>query len=114
MKPNARQYQDCATGARCNAVTQNSQAPSIERTLPDGSKKPVRFDGLDGDVLIDRKTSVVTTSKAKEQALRQSQSLKENGMTARWEVPTQTQANRAEKMFRELGIENITVKVVPE
>jgi len=112
MKPDARQYQDCATGARCNVVTQRQQAPSIERTLEDGSKKVVRFDGLDGDILIDRKISVVTTSKAKEQALRQSQALKENGMTARWEVPTQTQANRAEKMFRELNIENITVKVI--
>ena len=37
-----------------------------------------------------------------------------NGITERWEVTTQTQANRAQKMFDELGIKNIEVKVVKE
>ena len=44
----------------------------------------VKFDGLDGDVLIDRKISVVTTDKAKDQALRQSEALSQSGLTARW------------------------------
>lgn len=57
--------------------------------------------------MIDRKISVVTTQKAKDQAIRQSDALKNNKMTGRWEVPNQTQANRAQKMFDELGIKNM-------
>ena len=90
------------------------QAPALTRTTEDGGTAMVRFYGVDGDVLIDRKVSVVTTPKAKSQASRQSAALIENGLTARWEVPTQTQANRATRMFEELGIDNITVTVVPK
>jgi hypothetical protein len=113
MSARAHNYNDAATGARSNLATQSSQAPAIERTLSDGSATIVKFDGLDGSVLIDRKLSVVTTNKAKNQALRQSQALSENGLTGRWEVPTQAEANRAIKMFNELGIKNIEIKVVP-
>ncbi|MBB3802143.1 filamentous hemagglutinin [Xanthomonas arboricola] len=112
MSSKARDYNDSAPGARSNVETQASQAPSITRTMPDGTERPVKFDGVDADVLVDRKISVVTTPKAKDQALRQSQALSEQGLTGRWEVPTQAQANRAKKMFEELGINNITVEVV--
>lgn len=33
--------------------------------MPDGSTRPMKFDGVDSDVMIDRKISVVTTEKAK-------------------------------------------------
>ncbi|WP_193557084.1 hypothetical protein, partial [Pseudomonas viridiflava] len=111
MSSRARDYNDSATGARSNPATQSGQAPALERTMPDGSIRLVKFDGVDGEVLVDRKISVVTTSKSKDQALRQSDVLSQNGLTARWEVPTQAQANRAQKMFDELGIKNISVKV---
>jgi len=114
MSPRARDYNDSASGARYNIETQKGQASSIDRIDADGKSKPVRFDGIDENVMIDRKISVVTTQKAKDQALRQSDALKNNGMTGRWEVTTQTQANRAQKMFDELGIKNIEVKVVKE
>jgi hypothetical protein len=114
MSDRARNYDDSATGSRSNIETQKGQAPTIARTLEDGTQKLVRFDGFDGEYLIDRKISVVTTAKAKDQVLRQSQALSENGLNGRWEVPTQAQANRAQKMFNELGITNIEVKVVPE
>jgi len=114
MSSRARDYNDSATGARSNPATQSGQAPALERTMPDGSTKLVKFDGVDGEVLVDRKISVVTTSKSKDQALRQSDVLSQNGLTARWEVPTQAQANRAQKMFDELGIKNISVKVIRE
>jgi filamentous hemagglutinin len=81
--------------------------------MPDGSTRWVRFDGLDGDVLVDRKLSVVTTTKAMDQSIRQSEALSQNGLTGRWEVPTVPQATRAQNMFNQLGITNITVKVVP-
>ena len=114
MSPRARSYDDGAMGSRSNFETRQGQAPALTRTLDDGSIAQVRFDGVDGNVLIDRKISVVTTSKAQNQALRQSQALTENNLTARWEVPTQAQANRAVRMFERLEINNITVRVVPE
>lgn len=114
MSQRARDYNDSAAGARSNIDTQKGQAPTINRIDADGNSRPVRFDGVDSNVMIDRKISVVTTQKAKNQALRQSEALKNNGMTGRWEVPNQTQANRAQKMFDELGIKNIEVKVVKE
>lgn len=114
MSQRARDYNDSASGARSNIETQKGQAPGIDRVDDNGVNKPVRFDGIDGNVMIDRKVSVVTTQKAKDQAVRQSEALKNNGMTGRWEVPTQAQATRAQKMFDELGIKNIEVKVVNE
>lgn len=50
--------------------------------------------------MIDRKVSVVTTQKVKNQAIRQSEALENNRMTGRWEVPNQAQANRAKKNVR--------------
>jgi hypothetical protein len=40
--------------------------------------------------------------------------LKQNGLTGRWEVPTDAQAARATRMFNDLGIKNIEVKVVKQ
>lgn len=114
MSLRARNYNDSASGARSNINTKKGQAPTINRTDIDNNSKPVRFDGVDGNVMIDRKISVVTTPKAKDQAKRQSNALKNNNMTGRWEVPNQTQANRAQKIFDELGIKNIEVKIVKE
>lgn len=114
MDSAARRYNDGAQGARSNPTTQRGQAPTIDRTLPDGSTAPVRFDGQDGNILIDRKRAIVTTPKAKNQALRQSEALEQNGMTGRWEVPNAAQAARANTMLRNLGIKNITVEVVTE
>lgn len=114
MSKRARNYNDSATGARSNIHTQKGQAPTIDRTDTKNNNRPVRFDGVDGNIMIDRKISVVTTQKAKDQAVRQSNALENNKMTGRWEVPNQTQANRAQKMFDELGIKNIEVKIVKE
>ncbi|MGJ8522574.1 hypothetical protein R84981_001262 [Carnimonas sp. R-84981] len=81
MSNRAREYNDSASGARSNIETRKGQAPTIDRIDDDGVKKPVRFDGVDGKVMVDRKISVLTTSKAKNQAVRQSKALRENGMT---------------------------------
>ena len=103
MSPRARTYDDGASGSRSNVETRKRQAPALPRTTADGRTTSVRFDGIDGDVLVDRKISVVTTPKAKEQVLRQSEALQQNGLTGRWEVPTQSQADRASRMFNELA-----------
>ena len=112
MSQAARDYNDSATGARSNPITQSGQAPALERIMPDGTTRQVKFDGVDGDVMVDRKISVVTTDKAKDQALRQSEALSQNGLTGRWEISSEAQAARATKMLNDLGIKNIQVKVV--
>ncbi|WP_373687497.1 hemagglutinin repeat-containing protein [Acetobacter sp. P5B1] len=84
MSKRARAYDDDATGSRSNIETQKGQAPALTKSNPDGTQSTVRFDGFDGDVLVDRKLSVVTTSKAKDQVLRQSEALKQNGLEPFW------------------------------
>jgi filamentous hemagglutinin len=109
----ARDYNDSATGAQSNPTSRKGLAPALERTQADGTTAWVKFDGVDGDVLVDRKTAIVTTPKGKEQAIRQSEALAQNGLIGRWEVPNEQQANRATKMLNALGVNNISVKVVP-
>jgi filamentous hemagglutinin len=111
LKGLAKEYNDSAIGARSNPLTKTGQAPALERTLEDGTKSLVKFDGVDGTVMIDRKVSIVTTQKAKDQALRQSDALRQNGLTGRWEVPNAAQQTRAENMLDKLNIDNISVTV---
>lgn len=113
MSEGAKAYDSGATGARSNVAARMREVPSINRIGQGGSKTLVKFDGVDERVLIDRKTSVTTFPKSRLQALRQSEALKQNGYTGRWEVPNAAEARRAVKMFKDLGIENIEVIVVP-
>jgi len=65
----ATRYNDSAPGAR------PGQAPTLMRTMPDGSKRPVKFDGVQGEYVIDRKMKVVDAPRARAQLLRQSEVL---------------------------------------
>jgi hypothetical protein len=112
LKGLAKDYNDSAMGARSNILTKSGQAPALERMMPDGTTRLVKFDGVDGSIMIDRKLSIVTTSKAQAQALRQSEVLNQNGLTGLWEVPSVAQQNRAVKMLNNLNISNISVQVV--
>ena len=78
------------------------------RTMADGSKRPVKFDGIQGDCVIDRKWSVVNSPRARAQILRQSQVLAEHRLIGTWEIPMPVQKLEALK----LNITNIHVKVV--
>jgi hypothetical protein len=104
MSPRASDYQAGAEGARSNVTTGSPQAPVVEG---------VRFDGVDGDVLIDRKVSVHLGEKTKLQAMRQSQALAKANLRAVWEVPNEAQARRVEKLMSDLGITNITARIAP-
>ena len=64
-------YNDSATGSR------PGQAPTLMRTMPDGSRRPVKFDGFDGDYMTDRKWKVVDAPRARAQLVRQSEVLAE-------------------------------------
>lgn len=101
-----KRYNDAAPGARAG------QAPTLMRTMPDGSKRPVKFDGIQGDYVVDRKWSVVDRPRARAQILRQSEVLAEHRLIALWEVPTPLQKAKARKLLKAMGITNIQVKVV--
>lgn len=103
---NWRFYNDSATGSR------PGQAPTLMRTMPDGSKRPVKFDGIQGDYVIDRKWKVVDAPRARAQLLRQSEVLAQHRLIGAWEVPTSTQKVKARKLFKKTNVTNINVKVM--
>lgn len=99
-------YNDSAAGAR------SGLAPTLMRTLPNGKKRPVKFDGFQGDYMIDRKWSVVDRPHARAQLLRQSEVLAQHRLIGVWEVPTPAQKALAHKLFKKMNVTNIVVKVV--
>ncbi|HJO65945.1 MAG TPA: hypothetical protein QF469_11435 [Sphingomonas sanguinis] len=99
-------YNDAATGSR------PSQAPTLMRTMPDGSKRPVKFDGIQGDYVIDRKWSVRDAPRARAQILRQSEVLAQHRLIGLWEVPTSAQKTKALKLLKKMNVTNIHAKVV--
>ena len=101
----AKLYNDAATGARPN------QAPTLMRTMPDGSKRPVKFDGIQGDYVIDRKWKVVDAPRARIQLLRQSEVLAQHRLIGIWEVPTSPQKIKAIKLLKKMNVTNIKVRV---
>ncbi|MFD1667482.1 polymorphic toxin-type HINT domain-containing protein, partial [Streptomyces calvus] len=110
MSPQARAYDDGATGSRPGL------APALQYYMSGrNSLSQVKFDGFDAanGVLIDRKLAVTTRNKTYLQAIRQSLALEQNGYTGRWEVPTASEARRARRVLGSLMITNIRVRVVP-
>lgn len=99
-------YNDAATGAR------HGQAPTLMRTMADGSKRPVKFDGIHGDYVIDRKWKVVDAPNGRAQVLRQSKVLAEHRLIGVWEVPTSTQKAKALKLLKKMNVGNIHVRIV--
>ncbi|VVT22065.1 conserved hypothetical protein [Sphingomonas sp. EC-HK361] len=99
-------YNDTAPGARAG------EAPTLMRTMADGSKRPVKFDGIQGDYVIDRKWSVIDRPHARAQILRQSEVLAEHRLIGTWEVPTPDQKIKALKLLKKMNVTNIHVKVV--
>ncbi len=111
MPQEARNYQSSATGVSSNWRTGSSQAPQLTYRVGQ-TTRTARFDGLDGDVLVDRKLSITFYPASLNEARRQSEALSQNGLTGRWEVPTIEQKRQAKRLFRKLGITNIRATVV--
>jgi hypothetical protein len=93
----------------------NGQVPALKYDNPFGGRNLVKFDGIEGKTLIDRKLSFYSNDKGKLALQRQSEALKQNpGYSGRIEVPTATEQRRIQKYMNELNITNIDVKVVPK
>ncbi|GGB22913.1 hypothetical protein GCM10011380_10740 [Sphingomonas metalli] len=99
-------YNDTAPGARPDL------APALTRTMADGSKRRVKFDGVQGDYLVDHKWAVTTRPHATAQLLRQNDVLAQHRLIGLWEVPTPKQKTIALRQFKKKNVTNIHVKVV--
>lgn len=111
MSERARKYESGAVGYRVG------EAPSLRYVNPNPGKNRVRFDGIEGTTLIDRKLSLYSSTKGKYALQRQFEAVMQNsGFTVRIEVPTDAVKNRMEKVMRDLRIDpkKMSVWVVPE
>ena len=102
----ATRYNDAATGAR------RGQAPALTRTMPDGSKRPVKFDGIEGETLIDRKWKLVDAPRSRAQILRQSAVLAQHRLIGIYEVPTPAKRIKAIAILKKMNFTNIKVRIV--
>lgn len=82
------------------------------RTMPNGSKRPVKFDGVQNGYFIDRKVSIRDQARARAQVLRQSEALAEQGLIGIYEVPNQMQRVKAARLFKKMKVRNIKVRIV--
>jgi len=99
-------YHVSATGSRAG------QAPTLMRTMADGSKRPVKFDGVQGDYVIDRIWSVRDMPHARAQILRKSKVLSRHRLIGIWAVPAPAQRTKSLKLLKKMNVTNIKVKVV--
>lgn len=97
-------YNDAAPGAR------PGHAPALMRTLADGTKRPVKFDGIDGKHLIDRKWNLTSRPNSKKQILRQDAVLREHGVHAIYELSTDQKVLTANKILNKLKTTNISTR----
>jgi len=99
-------YNDQATGAR------SGQAPTLTRTLPNGSRRPVKFDGVHGEYVVDRKWAIRDQPRARAQVLRQSEVLSQHRLIGVWEVPNEHERLAAIKLLKKLNVTNIKIRIV--
>ncbi|MBB3695273.1 hypothetical protein [Sphingomonas sp. BK580] len=104
--PSAWRGYDRATGARPDSV------PTLALATDDGRPRHVRFDGIDGDYLIDRKLRVVDLPRSRTQLARQHEALERARLTATWEVPSEAERALAAAMLARAGARRIKLRVV--
>ncbi|MFC5824753.1 RHS repeat-associated core domain-containing protein [Nonomuraea insulae] len=113
MRPDAYRYQSGTPGARSNAVSGYGQAPHISFVDDAGETIGAKFDGVQGNELIDRKLNPMFTTKAVDQARRQSAVAQHYGLQAVWELPTTQAVAAANRFMGANGITGILVRHAP-
>ena len=113
MRSDAYDYQSGVSGARSNAVTGRPMAPQLEMPALDGSTVTAKFDGIDGNEIIDRKLNPMFTVGAVDLARRQAATAAYNGFQAVWELPTEEAVAAANRFMDYAGISTIVVRMAP-
>jgi hypothetical protein len=107
MSPEAAAYQDAVANG------QPGQAYRVPYENPNPRGRPhVDFDGVQGPFAVDSKLSVVTRPKTVSQAVRQAQSLRQNGARGIWKVPNVAEAARARAMIQQAQAGDVLSVVV--
>jgi len=101
-------------GARSNAVTGRPQAPYLENRDVNGDVVGAKFDGVNGNELIDRKMNPVFSNKAVAQATRQSAVARHYGLKAVWELPNSKSVDAAKRFMKVNEIEGIEIRMRAE
>lgn len=104
--PSAWRGYDRAAGARPDRV------PALTLATADGRSRHVRFDGIDGDYLIDRKLRVVDLPRSRTQLMRQAEALAQARCYATWEVPTEAERALAAAILARAGVRRIKLRVI--
>ena len=110
MPQGAYDYQSGVAGARSNAATRYGQAPQLEMPGADGKPVTAKFDGLEGNEIIDRKLNPRFTEKAVDQARRQAATAAYHGLTPVWELPDEAAVSAANRFMSYAKISTIVVR----
>ena len=113
MPSGAYDYQSGVIGARSNLATRRGMAPQLEMPAVDGTTVTAKFDGIDGNEVIDRKLNPMFTDKAVDQARRQAATAAHNGFQAVWEMPTPGAVAAANRFMDFAKVSTITVRLAP-
>ncbi|WP_433076607.1 LamG-like jellyroll fold domain-containing protein [Dactylosporangium sp. CA-052675] len=115
MPPSAYRYQSGVSGAR-SSLAGHSQAPQLSMPAADGTVVTAKFDGLEGNEVIDRKTNFVNSklgssvdNEKLDLARRQAGTAMYNGLTPVYELPSPAAADFARQKLAEWGLDKVFV-----
>jgi hypothetical protein len=111
----AQVFEDAASGAASDIVTRNKIVPALFFDNPNlRGRNFVRFDGIEGTRLIDRKLNVTTKSKQVRDLRRMSLALQQNpAFQGVIQVPDAAAQRAAMRALNKAGVNNITVEIAP-
>ena len=106
-------FEDGTIGAASSIAAKRKVVPGLRFDNPNPrGRNVVRFDGIDGTTLIDRKLNVTTKSKQINDLKRMSEALRQNPeYTAVLEVPNAAVRKAAIRALDKAGVTNIGVRI---
>ena len=93
--------------------TRQSLAAQLKMLAADGLTVTAKFDGVDGNEIIDRKLNPRFSPKAVDQAQRQAATAAYNGLLALWKLSIQDAVDAVNRFMRYANIGTITVRLAP-
>ena len=115
----SRAFSELADTRDWDAYAGSTTRAETLRQMPETLGLVARSDGgriaereRDGPAAVSRKLAVVTGGKAREQARRQAEALRHNGIAGRWEVPSEADAVRAAWLLEAVEAREIGVRIV--
>ncbi|WP_226962683.1 MULTISPECIES: LamG-like jellyroll fold domain-containing protein [unclassified Streptomyces] len=110
----AYEYESGVTGAHSDVASGRAMVPRLSMPGRNGDVT-AKFDGLEGDTLIDRKNGVLpfTSKSMVDEARRQAGTAAYHGLRVMWEVPDAAVLSRAQRWLNDAGVTTIGVRVAP-